>query len=275
MRIHVRMIYVLVGFLVFLICGWGMVTVSGDAADNPTQKFASLPLNVWVGVLGSIAASGIFFTVVELLRWPFDEAVGNAFRRVKYFEQSLGISHVFKQKGDSEAKTDYKKAIAEAKRRVWAFGVSNGEFVNDNFDAIVSAKKRHPKLDVQICFVDPDVEVIDASKNRKSLVYIYDTTKNKNNESDQSQRVKENAKRLIHRFSESKVEAKVRYISSSGYISGMVIDDFLYFFPYVAVEQDNTTTPYMKIHANSELGTPFISFLEHLIDHPKFSREAS
>ena len=76
MKIHVRIIYVLVGFLVFLSCGWGMVAVSENAADNPTQKFASLPLNIWVGVLGSIAASGIFFTVVELLRWPFDEAVG-------------------------------------------------------------------------------------------------------------------------------------------------------------------------------------------------------
>ena len=194
---------------------------------------------------------------------------------MKYFEKHLGISNVFKQKGDDEAKKDYKKAIAGAKRRVWAFGVSNGEFVNDNFDAIVSAKAKHSKLDVEICFVDPDVDVIDASNNKRSLVYMYDTTKNKNNDSDQRQRVETNAKRLIVRFKENKVEAKVRYISSTGYISGMVIDDFLYFFPYVAVEQDNTTTPYMKIHANSELGTPFVSFLEHLIDHPKFSREAS
>jgi hypothetical protein len=270
-----RALYILVGFVVFVMCGWLAVSVLDSLTIDPNKKFLAIPLNIWVGIIGSIAASGIFFTITESLRWIFDKSVDENFKRLFYFEQTLGIKSVFSQKGGPDAKKDYKSAIASAKSRVWAFGVSNGEFIKDNLDAIVAAKKLRPKLDIEVCFVDPSFKVKTHSGDEYSLVQVFDSTRDPSNSSDNSSRVSANAKSIVERAAKEGVAISTRYISGAGYISGMVVDDWIYFFPFTAVRQDNTTTPLMKLSAHSEMGQPFIEFLSSLIVHPLFSRPVS
>ena len=124
-----RSIYLLVGALVFVISGWLTLVSVVALANDPTHQVLGIPTNIWIGTLGSISASGVFFTISEGLRWLFDSTISQNYKRLRFYEETVGITDFFDQKGSEDANKDYGTAISKANHRVWAFGISNGEFL--------------------------------------------------------------------------------------------------------------------------------------------------
>lgn len=270
-----RTIYLLVGIVIFVVCGWLTAVAVTQIAANPNHSVLGVPTAVWIGTLGSISASGIFFTASEGLRWLFDSSVARNYERLRFYEDTVGIKEYFGQKGSEDANRDYGQAISAAKYRVWAFGISNGEFISEHLDGLISKKKRTPSLDVCICFVDPSTTITLSGfepSNTLSQVQIYDITRDQGLASDNSSRVTNRAEFAEQKIADSNVQITVRLLSVAGYVSAMVVDDVIYVFPFTAVSKDNTRTPYLKVAVSSQIGQAFFSFFENIKDHSRLSR---
>ncbi|WP_299934577.1 hypothetical protein [uncultured Pelagimonas sp.] len=239
---------------------------------TPGSSWLGMPASTWIGILSSLSASGIFFAVAEFLRFIFDKTASRNFEKLQFYERTLGIKECFSQKGSDEANRDYGQAIASAKYRVWAFGISNGEFLTQHLDDLISKKKKKPALDVCICFVDPDARISIEANPPLSLVSLFDITRDPTLTTGAHTRVAERIAFARTSILQADVEISLKLISAAGYVSAMVVDDIIYVFPYTAISKDNTRTPYLKIVVDSQLGDAFYTYFESIIEHPKLSR---
>ncbi|GJL66422.1 MAG: hypothetical protein NPIRA05_13930 [Nitrospirales bacterium] len=270
-----RFLYLLVGALVFVFSGWLTVVSVIALSENATHQVLGIPTSIWIGTLGSISASGIFFTISEGLRWLFDSTVSRNYQRLRFYEETVGIKDFFSQKGSEDANSDYGKAIASAKHRVWAFGISNGEFISEHLDKLISKKKRQPALDVCISFVDPETKIVllgQGARHSLSQVQLYDLTRDGSRTSDDSSRVSNRVAEAMSHIQEAGVTLDIRLVSPAGYLSAMVVDDTIYMFPFTAVSKDNTRTPYLKVSTGSQIGGAMLDYLEAVRTHHTLSR---
>lgn len=270
-----RVIYLLIGIAIFVTCGWLTVVAVSSLVENPSRTEFGIPISVWIGTLGSISASGIFFTVSETLRWFFDAAVSRNYKRLLFYKDTLGIKDCFSQKGSENARQDYGSAIAAARYRVWAFGISNGEFLSEHLATLISKKQSTPALDICICFIDPDTKIqFNDSHDMAQLsqVQLYDIARDEVLVADNSPRVANRVQYAVSQIDEAGVDIAIKLVSSPGYMSAMVVDDILYVFPFTAVSKDNTRTPYLKVMTASQLGEELLLFFENVKNHNKLSR---
>lgn len=270
-----RSIYLLVGALVFVTSGWLTLASVIALSEDATHQVLGIPTSIWIGTLGSISASGIFFTISESLRWLFDSTVSRNYQRLRFYEEIVGIKDFFSQKGSESANIDYGQALASAKHRVWAFGISNGEFITEHLDNLIAKKKRQPALDVCISFVDPETKVIlpgQGDHTSLSQVQIYDLTRDGSRTSDDSSRVFNYLAKAMSSIQDAGITFDLRLVSPAGYLSAMVIDDTIYMFPFTAVSKDNTRTPYLKVSAGSQIGGAMLDYLEAVRTHRRLSR---
>ncbi|GAA6136506.1 hypothetical protein NBRC116583_02530 [Arenicella sp. 4NH20-0111] len=273
-----RVLYLLIGLVIFVSCGWATMGALLEISNNPNHKILGIPTNIWIGTLGSISASGIFFTVSEALRWVFDHKISENYNRLKFYEEKVGITDFFNQKGSDQANSDYSSAIAKAKHRVWAFGISNGEFLSEHLELLITKKKRTPKLDICICFVDPETNIIlnrGKEVEQISQVQLFDITRDSRTTTDTSSRVLDHIKDARTKISPEHVDIDIKLVTAAGYVSAMVVDDVIYVFPFTAVSKDNTRTPYLKVTVTSQIGKAFLSFLENVKDHPRLTVDIS
>lgn len=273
-----RVIYLLVGLLIAVSCGWMTVVAVNSLSQDTNHSALGIPTSVWIGTLGSLSASGVFFSLSETLRWMFDETVSRNHQRLKFYEDTLGIKDCFSQKGSDAANLDYGKAIASAKHRVWAFGISNGEFLSEHLPGLIAKKKRIPALDICICFIDPKttISIGEAEGITKfSQVQLYDITRDAGLMADNSTRVANRVTDTLAEISKSNVDISIKLVSVAGYVSAMVVDDIIYVFPFTAISKDNTRTPYLKIAVASQIGQAFYSYFESIKAHSRLSRPPS
>lgn len=270
-----RVIYLLVGIGIFLTCGWLTVVAVSTITETPSHVILGIPTSVWIGTLGSISASGIFFTVSETLRWLFEATVSRNYQRLRFYESTVGIRDYFSQKGSNKANRDYGHAIADARHRVWAFGISNGEFLSEHLAGLIAKKRRAPALDVCICFIDPETKIVITQPSGTTVfsqVQLFDITRDKGLATDNSSRVFNRVQYAADEIAKSGVDIEIKLISTAGYVSAMVVDDVIYVFPFTAVSKDNTRTPYLKVMVTSQMGQAFLSFFENIKDHSRLSR---
>ncbi|WP_238394074.1 hypothetical protein, partial [Rhodovulum sulfidophilum] len=90
-----RLIYLLVGALFFVFSGWLTVVCVIKLSADPSHQALGIPTRIWIGTLSSISASGIFFTVSEGLRWMFGSTVDRNYKRLRFYEETLGIKEFF------------------------------------------------------------------------------------------------------------------------------------------------------------------------------------
>lgn len=270
-----RLLYLGVGLLVAVLSAWALAALATGPDTN--RSVAGIPQVYVLGILGSVSASAVFFIVTELLRWWADASDASVRVRLRQLTDELGLRYVYRQKGGADAKLSYAAAIKKAKRRVWAFGLSNGEFIKEHAATLhdMLAKNRH--LEVIVCFPDPDTIMQIPSDNgrgpRTSLPDVFKIAQGKAPGSSATEirnRVKE-----LSALAGADRPFDLRYVSVPGYISGMVVDDVVYAFPYTAHDHDNTTTPYMELSSSGLLGESILSYFEYIAHHATLSREAS
>ena len=271
-----RFLYLFLGIVVFVLSGWLTVVAVSTLETSPDYTVLGVPIDAWIGTLGSISASGIFFSVSEALRWTFDANVSRNYERLHFYEHVVGIRDYFSQKGSDDAREDYRKAIAAARHRVWAFGISNGEFITEHLAGLIAKKKRTPAFDVCICFVDPDTKITNTQLQVPcdlTQVWLFDITRDAGS-ADNSSRVRKRVTSAVDQIAASHVDIAIKFVSTAGYVSAMVVDDVIYVFPFTALSTDNTRTPYLKLVATSQMGQRFLSFFENIKDHSLLSRSA-
>lgn len=268
-----RLLYLFVGALGAVASAWALTALAKAPADS---SMLGIPMPYVLGVVGSICASAVFFIITELLRWWADSSQNSISTQFDALTRGMGLRHIYRQKGGDDAKKSYASAIAGAKFRVWAFGLSNGEFIKEHGRILGDKLAKDPRFDVTICFPDPDTAVTfrqeSGSESATSFPDLFKIAQGKA-QVGAAEEIRETIAEL-HATFQSVRAPKLRFVSVPGYISGMVVDDAVYAFPYTAHGHDNTTTPYVELHSSGLLGDSLLSYFEFIANHKILSRPA-
>jgi hypothetical protein len=137
------------------------LSVQEQRIQNPGDsvvptKFWGLSKAAWLGVSGSIFASAVFW-LVQGTMYLFSEAKKDTYEETyTRVVQECGLTTIFGRKGGDQATKEYKRAIKEARERIWAIGMSNKHFTLQHMDTILDLIKRESSLEVVIAFWNPD-----------------------------------------------------------------------------------------------------------------------
>lgn len=269
-----RLLYLFVGLLVSFCSAWALTAL----AKTPGYTLVlGIPIPYVLGIVGSICASAMFFIITELLRWWADSSQSSIAAQFDTLTRRMGLRHIYRQKGGDDAKKSYARAIAGAKSRVWAFGLSNGEFIKEHGQILRDKLAKNSHFDVTIVFPDPDTLVIFQKEfegtGRTTFPDLFKIAQGKahGTAAEEIRRtVTELHDTLFFGFSPT-----LRFVSIPGYISGMVVDDTIYAFPYTAHGHDNTTTPYIELQASGLLGDSLLTYFDFIAHHKTLSRPAA
>lgn len=246
-------------FVLFLLALLIIVGIQ-DTEDN--SRIWNFEKAVALSIMVSIAASAIFFFIVEFFRFLFDRALSKELQKLKMLEETHGIEKIYLSKSEPEVINDYKSTISNAKKRIWALGLSNNQFVEQHLASIKDRMHKHNDLDVRVVFFDPDARV-----SRKEEIVDYPLV----NLFDYPHNIYESNKREydIYKFSkkitsDKEVQVKAYFALIPSYFSMMVVDDKVFFFPFLVLPEDASSNPVMVINANTKFGNRLVDHVEHL-----------
>src|SRR5262249_32574681 len=108
----------------------------------------------WQNVTGGVFAAFLFYLVqwmVELVRDTETTRKEEVFR---HFFEVQGIHTVFTSRGAADVKERYTETITNAKKRVWAVGMTNRHFATQHATALAKLLSSHP-IEIVVVFWDP------------------------------------------------------------------------------------------------------------------------
>lgn len=228
-----------------------------------TTTILALDRTSWLSIMTSVAASGTFLVAVEVYRALADRHAREQAARLHRLEVELGIRDVFSSKSDGNIIAAYKVAMANARSRVWAMGLSNNQFLEQHSATLKARRRLHPNLDIRLYFFDPDATVTSAKQAIKSLplVNLFDFPRS----IYKSEKRSADAKNFVEKVqADSELLARVYAVLSSSYFSLMIIDDDAFFFPYLAAPEDASSHPMLMVNTRGEIGRRLVQHVEQL-----------
>lgn len=238
----------------------------------PDGRILNMQQPVLLSVVTSVAASAVFFFVVEALRSYIDrDTVENA-SRLHRLQNEIGIREVYASKSQREIIAEYKRTIATARYRIWALGLSNNQFVDQHSLAIRHRKHAYPGLDVRVHFFDPDATVCSPAITDSDfpLVNIFDFPTHLYRSEKRKQDAHSFAQRVL---ADRELDARVFFVLIPCYFSMMIVDDTAFFFPYLMAPEDASSNPMMMVDTTGEIGARLVDHVAQLSANPLLCRE--
>lgn len=241
-----------------------------DLPDN--ARVLNFERPVLLSIMTSVAASAAFFAVIETLRYFSDQKTAAITQRLERFEKELGIRDVFSSKSEREIVRKYKRAVAGARTRVWAVGLSNNQFLEQHSDTIKQQRRAHANLDVRVHFFDPAATVSNAPAGISSLplINLFDFPTSLYQSDKRKSAARAFAARIL---ADTELRARVFFILVPSYFSLMIVDEIAFFFPYLAAPEDASSNPMMMVDTAGEIGIRLVQHVEQLAANPLLCRE--
>ncbi|MFW2516357.1 hypothetical protein [Aliarcobacter butzleri] len=214
-----------------------------------------------ISVLASMIAS-----IVILLFYRFFDAKDKI--NIDIFEK-FGVKDLYSKK--TEAVSDFTNSIKKAKKRVWAIGMTNGAFIREQQDHIANNLKKNDRLDVKIIYWDDCTKVI-KQDNNKSIIDIQKALEsqlsinclNDINDGNSMKEIQDSIKQLKTKISvEHQERIEIGFLSIPSSFSCLLIDDDLYFFPFLCGRESNIA-PMIRCDAQKDIGQPIVKHFEHI-----------
>jgi len=282
-----------------------LVYAESLAADpqRMNDKILWLSKAAWLGICGSIFASTVFWGVQGIIAL-FSKAKRDTYELTyKLLVEDIGLNTVYMLKGGDQACEEYKKAIARARKRIWAVGMSNRNFSRQHVGTILDLLKRNPTLDVVIAFWNPDAYLsietygkaqpeerrsagdsikiksdqvavsVAASPTLKLPVFVA--------QSMLEERAPDSAKEIRDRQNELKnliakesslIRGNLRIVNLSmvTYISCMIIDQDVFFFPYLSGD-DSNGSPMIYCDSSRGVGQQVAGHIDNILNNGRFA----
>ena len=115
-----------------IILGLSFVIVFAFEGQAAKDVFLSISKGTWLSVAGSLLASALFLflhNVLAMLQEARSQVPEQYFARV---HDSFGLKEVYRQRGGDEIRQLYLQLLGNAKRRVWAVGMTNNSFLEQH-----------------------------------------------------------------------------------------------------------------------------------------------
>lgn len=249
-----RIPFVVMSVFLFLVIIWILLWVQslGQGA-----RVWGLNRDVAIGVLASVAASCAFYAVLETGIHISDSSGRAELTRLSRFEDQYGISDALLNKSGDNAIELYRKSIQEAKIRVWAMGISNNQFIDQHWTNIKARKLQEPLLNVTVLFFDPESTVSRIGiQEGTPLINLFDFPEATYNSDKRASNVHKHSREIAL----DSIRPSVYLVTLPSYFSMMVVDDRVFFFPFLAIAEDAASHPILVLDANKNLG-------ERLVKH--------
>ena len=264
-----RIAFVIGSIIAFLILIWILNWAQSLAIND---RILNINRDIAIGILGSIAASCAFYCIIESFIHFSDTAGRTHLMRLMRFEETYGISDVIPNKSGKDAIDLYTSSIKDAQVRVWAMGISNNQFIDQHLKNIQARKLLKPTLDVKILFFDPESTVSNGRiKKGTPLINLFDfpekiysSNKRPFNVRDHSEKVKQDPSL-----------ASAYFVTLPSYFSMLVIDDRVFFFPFLAIAEDAASNPIIVLNAQKNLGSKLVKHFEKLASNALLCHKVS
>lgn len=235
-------------------------------------------VQAWQAVTGSLFAATIFAiitSIIEVFRDGYKEITENYYNDIAIGQ---GLHSVFPQKGSVEAQSSYRNSLRNAKDRVWAFGMTNGNLIDQHWSDIRNLLGRN-SIDVVIAFWSPHSKLITPrhSVKERHILTVQDMVE-KGSASAQvnwDKMIEERQSWIKAAFGEIKSpQGRLRIISISKVtnFSCFIIDNHVYFFPFLHGPHSNNE-PMIYCDAVAGFGKNIAEHCHKTLNGGKLSEE--
>jgi len=264
-----------------------------NLASNPqnlNQKIFWLSKAAWLGICGSIFASAVFWGVQAIIAL-FNRAKRDTYEQTyRTLVEDFGVNTIYELKGGNEACHEYKRLIERANKRIWAVGMSNRNFSRQHMPTIIESIKNNSSLDVVVAFWNPDAYLVVQNSRLEDARSIGQTEKDPNRnklmlpvfvaQATLEERAPDSAKEIRERQNELKeliqrensaIKGNLRIVNLSmvTYISCMIIDQEVFFFPYLSGD-DSNGSPMIYCDASRGIGKQVAEHIDNLLNNKRF-----
>jgi hypothetical protein len=286
-----------------------LVYAESLAADpqRMNDKILWLSKAAWLGICGSIFASTVFWGVQAIIAL-FSKAKRDSYELTyRLLVEDIGLNTVYMLKGGDQACEEYRKAIGRARKRIWAFGMSNRNFSRQHIGTILDLLKRNPSLDVVIAFWNPDAYLCIEANSKEQHKGVPqrplagDSAKGKPDQllstipaaapnislpvfvvqAMLEERAPDSAKEIRDRQNELKelieresslIQGNLRILNLSmvTYISCMIIDQDVFFFPYLSGD-DSNGSPMIYCDSSRGVGEQVAGHIDNILNNRRFA----
>lgn len=233
-------------------------------ANSEQDSYFGLTQTAWFSVCGSVFASFLFL-LLQILTALFKDSTAKSFEAIyDDLVVTKGLCAVHFQRGSEELIKEYHENLQSASKRIYAIGITNRHFVNQHLSSLTETLSSR-KIDVIVAFWDPDTEI---SIKRNGTAKSYKATDfhalmEHGTQSSYSDIVHKQQKVIIEKVNSlTTIKGRLRVLSLSSLtnFTCFIIDDDVYFFPFLARNVESTNDP--TIHCSSKTGLGKI-ILEH------------
>ena len=246
-----------------------------SANSGNSEKAVIMAPQTWMPVTGSVLAAAIFLCLQRFISFVqgAEEVTTNAIYDNIFMEQ--GIIKVFDQRGSTEIRKEYVNSIKKAKERIWAFGMTNRQFIDQHEDMIVKAMQRK-ELDVIIGYWDPEAK-IEIGGFSNSLVNIqHDLEEPAFGDKDQVEKIRARQNKTRGKIikAKNKIKGKIKIYNMTlpSSFSCMVADDDVYFFPYLA-GPESSNDPMILCTAEKGVGRSIVNHYSAILGNKELVKE--
>lgn len=236
-----------------------------------TQSFRLFGMSrvTLLAVGSSMLASTIFWILHELLsllKTTPEKVESEYFERL---QKSAGIHSVHPQRGGEDAQRAYSRMIARARNRIWAVGMTNGAFVDQHFEKLISRCRERRGIDARICYWDyecqlnlPSGKTIELFEAQERLEKGVETSG-----VEWNAKMREQLGKVLGRLdSEDDLRSAIRVFlfAIPTNISVLVVDDDLFFFPFLSNSASNFD-PHIHCSASCGVGGRIVGHYEKIM----------
>jgi len=230
------------------------------------NEILGLSKAIWIAISGSVLASAIFTILFGSINYFIAAKEKMEEDYFKKYHNEFGIKTIYSQRGNEEVCKEYSDLLSKAKSRIWAIGIDNSNFYNDHIGILKYKFQTETLIDILVCFLSTDSKIkLHPNQSDEQEIeisnafYILSDGIDKNMNSATTKRINS----LINTFETiNKRTGRLRIfeLTSSTFFTTFIIDDDVFFFPYVCTSSELSKTPIIRVSANLTLG-------EHIIKH--------
>lgn len=226
----------------------------------------------WFATCGSVFASFVFMCL-QIITGLLKDATPKSFENIyNDLVADKGLCAVHFQRGSDILIKEYQEKLKNASSRVWAIGITNRHLLNQHLSSImqlISTKK----IDVMIAFWNPETEIVLSPGTNKKTYKAVDFHSliehgTQSSYSELIQNQQKNIKDKTDAIKNTQGHIRVLSLSTLTNFTCFIIDDDLYFFPFLARAVESTNDPTIHCSVQTGLGKIIIQHFEQL-----FTRE--
>ncbi|NUQ77827.1 MAG: hypothetical protein HUU21_30190 [Polyangiaceae bacterium] len=238
------------------------------AEVSPTEGTWGISKASWLSVCGGVFASFLFLCIQSMLSAL--KATNRDMYKAAFNElvEKHGIKTVFSQRGSDDVITLYRKLLSSPRRRIWAIGMTNKHFVDQHLESLVHVLTSY-QIDLVIAFWDPSTTLIVRQNGGRARSIIEAQSALEGNPGSKwGETIRQRQLRIANAVKDQPIRGDVRIVNVSSVtsFSCFIIDDDLFFFPFLA-NTDSTNDPTIYCAAEGSVGRSIIDHFTKLLQN--------